>query len=369
MIIYLLQKIKKIFIDEAKICDTIERQIFGECAVDIKISEKYDKKFVLTYLTCELGLSRRSISRLKKLEDGIVLNGKRVTVRTILSIGDTLSLAVEDRESPENIVPTDIPIEIIYEDEDLIAVNKPPHMPTHPSHGHYTDTLANGLAYYFKQRSVPFVFRAITRLDRDTSGVLLVAKTKDAAYKLSSDIACGNICKCYLAVTSGVPEPNEGRISAYIRRAEESVIKRVVSTEAVSGSVYSETLYETVATNGDIAFVAASPITGRTHQLRLHFAHIGCPMLGDDMYGVRSDIIERQALHAYMLRFRHPTNKSEIMLSAPLPQDILSIIDKADNNTDIAKLEINLESAATRLMQKAKQGKEEKKIRKEHANE
>lgn len=357
MIIYLLQKIKKIFIDVAKICDTINQQIFGECAVDITINEKYDQKCVLTYLTYELGLSRRSISRLKKLDDGIILNGKRVTVRAILSIGDRLSLAVEDKESPDNILPSDIPIEIIYEDEDLIALNKPQHMPTHPSHGHYTDTLANALAYYYKQRSVPFVFRAITRLDRDTSGIVLVAKTKDAAYKLSSDIACGKICKCYLAIVSGLPSPSEGKISAYIRRAEKSIIKREASSERVDGSAYSETLYETVASRDGIAFIAASPITGRTHQLRLHFAHIGCPMLGDDMYGVRSDLIDRQALHAYMLTFTHPTSGNEITLKAPLPKDMLSFIDDA---TDIKG---KLDSAATQLIQKAK------KKRKENTNE
>ncbi len=357
MIIYLLQKIKKIFIDAAKICDTIDRRIFGECAVDITINEKYDKKCVLTYLTYELRLSHRSISRLKKLDDGILLNGKRVTVRAVLSIGDHLSLAVEDRESPDNIVPSDIPIEIIYEDDDLIALNKPPHMPTHPSHGHYTDTLANALAYYYKQRSVPFVFRAITRLDRDTSGIVLVAKTKDAAYKLSSDIACGKICKCYLAIVYGVPSSSKGKISAYIRRAEKSIIKREVSSESVDGSVYSETLYETVASADGIAFIAASPITGRTHQLRLHFSHIGCPMLGDDMYGVRSDIIDRQALHAYMLNFTHPTSGKEMVLRAPLPHDILSII---DNTANIKK---KIDDAATQLIQKAK------KTRKEHDNE
>lgn len=357
MIIYLLQKIKKKFIEAAKIYDTMVQQIFGRHAVDITINEKYDQKCVLTYLTCELGLSRRSISRLKKLDDGIMLNGKRVTVRAILSIGDRLSLAVEDKESPDNIVPTDIPIEIIYEDDDLIALNKPPQMPTHPSHGHYTDTLANALAYYYKQRSVPFVFRAITRLDRDTSGIVLVAKTKDAAYKLSSDIACGKICKCYLAIVDGVPSPRGGMISAYIRRAEKSIIKREASSEPIDGSVYSETLYETVAQKDGIAFVAASPITGRTHQLRLHFAHIGCPMLGDDMYGVRSDIIDRQALHAYMLAFTHPTSGKEIVLKAPLPKDMLSFIDNASD------IKGKLDDAATQLIQKAK------KTRKEHANE
>lgn len=359
MIIYLLQKIKKFFIDAAKMCDKIDRQIFGECAVEITINEKFDKKCVLTYLTCELGLSHRSISRLKKLDDGIMLNGKRVTVRAILSIGDRLSLSVEDKESPDNIVPSDIPIEIIYEDDDLIALNKPPQMPTHPSHGHYTDTLANALAFYFKQRSVPFVFRAITRLDRDTSGIVLVAKTKDAAYKLSSDIACGRICKCYLAIVNGVPSPSKGRISAYIRRAEESIIKRVASSEPIDGSVYSETLYETVASNDGITFVAASPITGRTHQLRLHFSHIGCPMLGDDMYGIRSDIIDRQALHAYMLVFTHPTSGKEIVLRAPLPEDMLSIMKDA-TDTDIKE---KFDDASARLIQKST------KIRKENANE
>lgn len=315
--------------------------------MEFTIDEKHDGVMLSNYLKYELKLSGRSISRLKRIDGGIMLCGKPVTVRAVLSAGDRLSLATEDRDTPENIVPTDLPIDIIYEDDDIIAVNKPYGMPTHPSHGHYTDTLANALAFYYRERSTPFVFRAITRLDRDTSGIVLVAKNKDAAYRLSSGIASGAVDKCYLAATRGVPTKQCGEIVAYIRRVAESIIIREALDEPLEGAAYSKTLYEVIGERGSVGLIAASPITGRTHQLRLHFAHVGAPMLGDDMYGVTSELIGRQALHAYSLGFTHPRSGERIRLTAPLPEDVVKMLDVAGYDKDAVVR--SLDEASKRL--------------------
>lgn len=315
--------------------------------MEIIIDEKHDGVMLSNYLKYELKLSGRSISRLKRVDDGILLCGRPVTVRAILSSGDTLCLATEDRESPENIVATDLPIDIIYEDDDIVAVNKPFGMPTHPSHGHYTDTLANALAFYYKERNIPFVFRVITRLDRDTSGIVLVAKNKDAAYRLSGGIASGEIRKCYLALTKGAPTKQSGEIIAYIRRVAESIIMREATDEPWDGAAYSKTLYEVIGDKNGVGAIAASPITGRTHQLRLHFAHIGAPMLGDDMYGFPSKLIGRQALHAYSLCFAHPRTGEQIRLTAPLPTDIISALERSGYDADA--LTRALDDASARL--------------------
>ncbi len=296
--------------------------------MEIIVDKKHDNLPLLTFLTHELGLSRRSISRLKRLDRGIVLNGDQVTVRALLHEGDRLVLMCEDEKSAESILPSNIPIDIIYEDDDIIAVNKPPHMPTHPSHGHYTDTLANAAAYYFESRGIPFVFRAANRLDRDTSGIVLIAKNRHAAYCLSNEVENRQTVKCYLAVLSGIPSEKSGRIIAYIRRKKKSIITREALDYPTDDSSFSETLYKVIGEGENACAAVAMPITGRTHQLRLHFAHIGHPIIGDDMYGSASDLIDRQALHAYSLTFAHPSseNGTEMSVYAPFPEDILSLL-------------------------------------------
>ncbi len=296
--------------------------------MEIIIDEKHDNLPLLSFLTHELSLSGRSISRLKRLERGILLNGNHVTVRALLHTGDSLTLMCEDEKSAENIVPSNIPIDVIYEDDDIIALNKDPHMPTHPSHGHYTDTLANAARYYFESKNIPFVFRAANRLDRDTSGIVLIAKNRHAAYCLSNEVENRQTVKCYLAVLSGIPSEKSGRITAYIRRKEKSIITREALDFPTDDSSFSETLYKVIGEGENACAAVAMPITGRTHQLRLHFAHIGHPIIGDDMYGSASDLIDRQALHAYSLTFTHPSSKesTEMSVYAPLPEDILSLL-------------------------------------------
>ncbi len=275
------------------------------------------------------GISRGLITHLKKLEHGITVNGEHATVRRVLREGDVLALAIDDRhdDENENLVATEMTLDIIYEDDDMIAVNKPSDMPTHPSIGHFDDTLANGLAYYFSSRGIPFVFRAVNRLDRDTSGIVLVAKNRVSAARLGELMKSGKIRKGYIAVLGGVLTPRSGEIDAPIRRREASIILREVCDADAPNAKSALTAYETLAENGDCSIVRAEPITGRTHQLRVHFAHMGAPIVGDGMYGTAEASpteydreMSRHALHASSLKI--DLGEKQITLSAELPSDM-----------------------------------------------
>lgn len=268
------------------------------------------------------------IIKLKQNPAGILLNGEHKTVRAILHDGDTLELATEDEggDINENLVPSPIPVDILYEDGDIIALNKPPFMPTHPTLNHYNDTLANGLCYYYAQKGVPFVFRALTRLDSDTSGLVLIAKNKASAYKLSKRLIDGEMTKSYIAIVRGEPVPREGVIKTYIRRVSDSVIAREVCGEG-EGGAYAETFYQTLGSGGGYSVLRVMPKTGRTHQIRVHMAYINCPVASDFLYGTEQELgLNRQALHMLTLDFQHPSDSRTMRLTAPPPDDIMRVI-------------------------------------------
>lgn len=284
---------------------------------------------VKTYLNTVLHLSGAQITALKKDPAGILVGGNHVTVRYELQAGDILSLAVTDTASSDNIVPTEMPLQILYEDDAIMVLNKPPFLPTHPSHGHYTDTLANGLAHLFETRGVPFVFRSCSRLDRDTSGVVTVAKTRAAAYHFQRAHTAGEVEKEYLCVLVGHLTPAVGEIGGCIRRVEDSVITRMVTEDdgAPARTRYRVLAYGRAPDGRALTLCAAQPITGRTHQLRVHFAHLGCPMLGDFLYGEEHDaLIGRQALHCRMTAFSHPTSGRRMTLYAAIPDDFQALM-------------------------------------------
>ena len=292
----------------------------------ITIEPRFGGMTVREFVLSELGLSRGLLTRLKSLEKGILLNGERVTVRAVLHEGDTLLLETEDFDTDvnERIEPVDIPIEILYEDDDLVAVNKGASMPTHPSHNHHNDTLANALAWRYKQMGIPFVFRAVNRLDADTSGIVLVARNRMAAFKMSNELSSGNISKRYIAVLDGVLERREGSITAPIRRKSDSIILRECCREGEGD--YARTDYTLLCENGIFSAVEARPITGRTHQIRVHFAHIGLPLVGDYLYGKEGQCgMKRHALHAYKLSFNRPSDGKRIELTADMPEDIKTL--------------------------------------------
>ena len=294
----------------------------------IAVNKEQDGKTVLQVLKKELLISSKMLTALKKLPDGILVDGEHVTVRRILREGEILTVATEDREENENLVPTEMPLDIVFEDDDIILLNKPPMMPTHPSHGHFSDTLANGVCFHMlKKGDKPFVFRSVNRLDRNTSGLVLIAKNCLAASKLYSAMQKGLIKKNYIALLDGTLPSQSGRIDTFIRRKGKSIITREVCEELPDAS-RAVTDFEVLASDGSVTAVKASPLTGRTHQLRLHFSHLGAPILGDDLYGSVSDEIDRHALHAASLSFPHPATGETVVFTAPIPDDMLKIAEK-----------------------------------------
>ena len=297
--------------------------------MEIKITRELDGATVFDILRRRMHISSGTLTLLKNSPCGITVNGIRVTVRHKLSEGDILRLDTSDRPETgtSEIIPKKLPLTIIFEDDDIIVADKPAGMPTHPTHGHLDDTLANALAYRAQKRGEPFVFRPANRLDRNTSGIVLLAKNRFAASRLFEDMKAGRIKKTYVAITCGIPAPAVGRIDAPIARAEEGILMRTVREDG-SPSV---TDYRVMRRSSDpsLALVALEPKTGRTHQIRVHMAHIGTPLLGDFLYGEECpDIISRHALHAARLEFTHPTNGGLLRMSAPMPADMLTVINK-----------------------------------------
>lgn len=290
--------------------------------MDFTVSKAYDGKPLRDYLRGEAAVSSGLLSALKAV-GGIKANGVSVTVRHIVTAGEPITLMLEDTESRP--APSNTPVDLLYEDDCILAVAKPPYMPTHESHGHRGDALSNALAGLFAKRGVPFVFRAVNRLDADTSGVLLVAKNRYAAERFGALVRERKIEKTYIALLCGKPEPPCGILRSYIRRAEDSIILRRAYPNGTRAE-YAETAYETVETFAGISIVRCLPKTGRTHQLRVHFASIGCPIVGDDLYG-GGFALPRQALHAARLAFVHPLTDMPTVIDCPLPADLRAFID------------------------------------------
>lgn len=261
------------------------------------IDSKSEKLSIKSFLTDKLNLSSRLIKHLKKYYDGILLNGVHANVNTILTENDVLELDFSDRYDDVNeyLVKTDIALDIVYEDENITVINKPAGMPTHQSLNHYEDTLANALAFRYRDR--PYVFRAVNRLDKDTSGIILTANNKLYAELLASKLQQSKFKKEYIAIVEG-ELTGKGVINAPIARQAESIIIREIRDD---GEV-AITEYEVVCSSEKLSVIKAYPITGRTHQIRVHMSHIGHPILGDSMYGEKSDLINRHALHAYKLK-------------------------------------------------------------------
>lgn len=277
----------------------------------------------------ELLYSVNLIKKLKFSPDGIRVNGEWVTVRYKLRHGDTLSLAVEDKEedvSPYIIPSAELSLDVIYEDEFVTAVNKPYNMPSHPSHGHRLDTVANALAYRYRDRV--YVFRPVNRLDRDTSGCMLTANTRDASYKMYLSMTGGLIKKTYLAVLDGNMPDDCGKLESYMHRRDDSIIIREETSPDTPDAKPAVTVYRVIARTDEYCAVLASPITGRTHQLRVQFAGAGCPITGDTLYGSESPFIARHALHSLKTSFPHPNTGENITVTAPVPEDMRVLLEK-----------------------------------------
>ena len=252
-------------------------------------------------------------------------NGIPCFMNHILQPGDTLTLHIHEEHSSEKIPPVELPLDIIYEDEDLMVINKPAGMPIHPSMNNYYNSLANGLAYYFAQQNCPFVFRCINRLDRDTSGLTIIAKHYVSAGMLSAMIAnkaTSGITREYLAIVKGSVKPTKGTITAPLGRKEGSIIERTVDFEKGESAV---THYKLLDEKNGHSLVSLILETGRTHQIRIHMKYLGYPLIGDYLYNPDMEQIQRQALHAWKLSFVHPITGEKMQFTAPLPEDMAKV--------------------------------------------
>ena len=286
------------------------------------ISTEYNEQTLLSFLKHK-NYSSQIITHLKRTENGILLNGEWGRVRDILHTGDMLIINLIETESSENIIPTNLPLDIVYEDEDILIVNKPADMPIHPSQGNYDNTLANAVAYYYQQKGESFTYRCINRLDRDTTGILIVAKHMYSASLLSEMVAKREIHREYLALATG-EVPKSGTIVASIGRVDGSTIERHV--DEAHGD-YACTHYKRLIYNNGYSLVSLKLETGRTHQIRVHMKHIGHPLPGDFLYNPDYSVIKRQALHSHRLVFKHPITGESLEFVADLPMDMKKIIE------------------------------------------
>lgn len=284
----------------------------------LKITKQYDGVQIKTVLRKHFGMSSALIIALKADANGILLNGEHATVVQTLSVDDALTINIVEKQS-DNIVPTSMDLDILYEDEDILAVNKPAGIPTHPSIRHYTDTLANGVTDYYKD--TPFTFRAVNRLDKDTSGIVLIAKNRFAAEALSEQIRTKKVQKTYLALCCGNLPASSGTIDAPITR-DEGIIKRRIAPDGQP----SQTRYAVLKCNEQFSLIQANPLTGRTHQIRLHMAYLGAPLYGDFLYG-KEIPGTRTMLHCSKLTFLHPFTKEETEITAQPPPDFIKILE------------------------------------------
>ena len=284
------------------------------------IDERWEGKPVKALLQ-HYGFSAAVINGLKKNPKGIMLGNKRVTVLKQMHAGDKLTLRVRDREE-SMLEPVKLPIEIIYEDEDIAVVNKPADMPTHPVQNNHTATLGNALAYHWQQMGKSYVYHPVNRLDKDTTGLLIVAKHAYAAGRLSAALQDRQISRTYLALVEGALS-GSGTVDAPIVRCENSVIQRKVGDPQTAGDKAKAVTHFTVLKNlPDCTLIRLKLETGRTHQIRVHMAHIGHPLCGDWLYGREGYITNRPALHSHCLDFVHPVSGKPLHFTAPLPQDM-----------------------------------------------
>ncbi len=271
----------------------------------------------------ELGLSGTVIRRIKWLEDGILLDGVRVHTSHTVQAGQRLSVRLADDGRRSGLIPVPGPLDIVYEDPDLLVLNKAPGVLCHPGPGHYSDTLGNFIIHYYETAGVAADYHPVHRLDKGTSGLMVVAKHAHAQERLKRQLHTPQFRRGYLAVCDGVPSPAAGVVDAPIAPVPGSLMARRVDPAGQSA----RTRYEVLRTGPGRALVRLELETGRTHQIRVHMAHLGCPLTGDFLYGVEDPaLIARPALHSAWLSLVHPVTGQTLEWSLPLPEDMAALL-------------------------------------------
>ena len=288
-----------------------------------KITEKENGLRIEQFLR-GLGYSRQNLTDLKKMPESVLVDGIWVHLGDKLNTGDTLTIHIQETTSSKKVPPVEHTLDIVYEDEDILVINKPAGMPIHPSQNNYYNSLANALAWYYQQKGEDFIFRCTNRLDRDTSGLTVVAKHMLSSNILSAAVRRHDIHREYLAIVRGSVLPKCGTINAPLARKEGSIIERMVDFEHGEHAV---THYQVTEEKNGHSLVCLHLETGRTHQIRIHMKYIGFPLIGDYLYNPDMEHITRQALHSHRLKFTHPITGEAMEFTAPLPEDMQSVLD------------------------------------------
>lgn len=307
--------------------------------ISYTVTEKEEGWLLKTVLSRKLGVSRKLMSKIKLTERGILLNGQRVYISVPVRTGDLVSISLQ-KETSTDILPQPIPFDIVYEDSAILVVNKTAGIIVHPTHGHYTDTLANGVVHYWQEKGELVRFRPIHRLDQETSGLLAIAKNAYVHQHVSEQLIAGQVSKTYTAIVYGYPDPPEGLIDGPIDRDPNDPHVRIVTETGYPA----RTRYRVTERLEGASIVELVLETGRTHQIRVHMTSIGHPLIGDKMYKLpdaglqnghvqdgstaHGEMISRQALHASRLGFRHPLTGEDMLFEAPLPNDMANLRDQ-----------------------------------------
>ena len=291
--------------------------------LELRVTPELAGVKVDTLLKKHMGLSGTVVRRIKWLEDGILADGRRVTTRYCPQDGEVLSVRLSDEQRRSGIVPRPGPLDIVYEDGDMIVLNKSAGVSVHPGPGHFYDTIGNFLLEYYDSKGEPSDFHPVHRLDRGTTGLLVAAKHPHAQEVLKNQLHTSGFQRTYLAICQGVPQPPAGVIDAPIGPKPGSLMEQMVRSDGKPARTH----YRTLSLHGGRALVELKLETGRTHQIRVHMAHIGHPLLGDFLYGQEDrDLIPRAALHSVRLALRHPITGQEMTFTAPLPEDMRHLL-------------------------------------------
>ena len=291
--------------------------------LEYKILDSDSYQNVKEVLRAYFGISERLLLRLKNTKN-ILLNGEPTYISNPVSSGDTIKVIIDFVEDNSNIVPTKMDLDIIYEDDCYIVVNKPPHMAIHPSMLHYKSSLSNGVRFYFDSINLKKKIRPVNRLDKDTSGLVVFAKNEYIQECLVSQMKLKDMKKTYIAICDGIFKEKNGTINLPIARKPGSIIERCIDSSGDTAITH----YKVLDEKNNISVVQCILETGRTHQIRVHLSAAGHPIIGDTLYGQASSISDRQLLHAYKLEFMHPITKNKVCYIAPIPDDFKPFIDK-----------------------------------------
>lgn len=285
-------------------------------SINFEVTEKFNDKPLLHFLKSEVKMSSRLIKTLKRVENGMQCNGEHIRTIDKVKTGDKITINMPDVEIL--VGTTDENLDVVYEDDDILIVNKPPTMPIHETRNNQGNTLMNAVLGYLSAKGKPTSFRAIGRLDRGTSGLVLCALNPYIAASLS-----GEIEKSYLAIASKKIEEN-GTINAPIYRPAPPKTHRCVDQRGDRAVTH----YEVISSGENYSLLKINLETGRTHQIRVHFAHLDSPLYGDDMYGEKSGKLSHQALHCFEMNFTHPVSKQMIQVQGEMPKDMKKLLDE-----------------------------------------